>query len=181
MFSIKDTVLIVIDVQGRLAGLMYEKEPLFKNIRHIIRGCRILGIPVICTEQVPEKIGKTIFEVSEFLQDNDPVKKISFSCCGNEEFNRRLKTSNRRQILIAGIEAHVCVYQTVMDLCKSGYEVQVISDCISARSKKSLDIGIERMKNAGASLTSVEMILCELLRTAEHKNFKEILDILKSS
>lgn len=179
MLEMKNTVLIIVDVQGKLANLMHEKELLFLNIQRIIKGAKVLGIPVLWTEQNPEGLGPTIPEIAELLSGNQPISKIKFSCCGSDKFMGELKKIKRKQVLITGIETHICVYQTAAELLEAGYEVQVVSDAVSSRTKENKNIGLQRMRHAGATLTSVETALYELLRTAEGEKFKEILKIIK--
>lgn len=179
MFKIENTVLLIIDVQGKLVPLMPEKEELIRNIQGMIKGTRILGIPILWSEQVPEKIGDTISEVSELLKGIQPIEKVSFSCCLNKRFIEALNQLNRNQILVTGIETHVCVYQTVVDLIKEGFEVQVIVDAVSSRTMQNKQIGLERIKAVGGGLTSLETIACELLRTSTHQQFREVLEIIK--
>src|SRR3989338_8038589 len=116
MFSPEHSVLIVIDIQGKLARLIHAKDALFIQVAKLIRAATLLEVPVLVTEQVPAKIGKTIPEITTHLKEYHPIEKSSFSCCGDDEFNHKPKETGRRQVLIAGIEAHVCVYQTVCDL-----------------------------------------------------------------
>ena len=179
MLELNSTILIVIDVQGKLAQLMYEKDVLFNNLQKIIKGIQVLDIPIIWNEQIPEKLGPTILEIKNLLSDMKPLAKISFSCCGNENFRKKLETLNRKQVLVIGIETHVCVYQTVMDLLKLGYDVHVVADAVSSRTLENKQIGLEKMKELGANLTTVEMALFELLKVAEGVNFKEIIGIVK--
>ncbi len=168
MLNIDNAALVVIDVQSKLAQLMAEKETLFANLEKIIKGIQVLDIPIIWTEQVPKKLGPTLPEFSELLaQSGDPIAKSSFSCCGHTPFMDALKSLNRNQILLTGIETHVCVYQTALDLLEAGYKVQVVSDAVSSRTNANKQIGLARMKEAGAILTSTEMALFELLRVAE--------------
>jgi nicotinamidase-related amidase len=133
MLTLDNTVLVVIDVQDKLARVMYEKEVLFENLQKLVKGVQVLGIPIILTEQNPKGLGPTIPEVAHLLSGIQPIPKLSFSCCGDERFLRELEILNRKQVLIAGIEAHVCVYQTVMALLSLGYEVQVVADSVSSR------------------------------------------------
>jgi nicotinamidase-related amidase len=171
---------VVIDVQGKLAQLMYQKESLFANLKRMIQGARVLELPVLWTEQVPEKLGETTPEIRELLVEmGRPISKVSFSCCGNEPFMAQLKGLNRKQLLLAGIETHICVYQTALDLLRLDYEVQVVADAVSSRAAENRQIGLERMKEAGARLTSTEMALFELLRAAEGPRFKAITGIVK--
>ncbi len=179
MLTLENTVLTIIDVQGKLAQIMYDKNPLFANLQRIIRGAQTLNIPILWAEQIPEKLGPTVPEISNLLADQQPITKACFSCCGEERFMKNLKTLNRKQILITGIEAHVCVYQTVMDLLASGYEIHVLADAVSSRTLTNKEIGLNMMKEAGAKIQSVEMVLFELLKRAEGEHFKEIIKIVK--
>ncbi|MDI6783939.1 MAG: hydrolase [bacterium] len=179
MLKLENTLLIFVDVQGKLAQLMYQKETLFKNLQRIIKGAQILGIPILWVEQNPKGLGATIPEVAQLLINLQPISKLSFSCCGSQHFKRELKALNRNQILIAGIETHICVYQTAVDLLNSGYEIQVITDAVSSRTMENKQIGLEKIRDAGGTLTSVETALFELLKVAEGTKFKEILQIVK--
>ena len=179
MLSSDKAALVVIDIQGKLAQSMYRKELLFENLQKIIKGVQILEIPVIVTEQNPKGLGPTIPEIAALVAHFQPIPKFSFSCCGDERFTKELKALQRRQVLLAGIETHVCVYQTTVDLIASGYEVHVIADVVSSRTAENRDIGLQMMKDAGASITSVEAALFELLRVAEGPRFKEIIKVVK--
>lgn len=179
MLMLKKTALIIIDVQGKLAHLMYRKEALFENLQKIIKGAQILGIPILWLEQNPEGLGPTIPEVADLLSNTEPISKLSFSSCRNDRFMQALKALNRKEILIAGIETHVCVYQTAVDLVNLGYEVQIVADAVSSRTMENKKIGLQKMRDAGVSLTSTETALFELLKVAEGKQFKEILKVIK--
>jgi nicotinamidase-related amidase len=137
----------------------------------------ILGIPVILTEQIP--LGPTIPEIADLLPDASAISKDTFSCCASEPFMKAVQALNRRQILITGIEAHVCVYQTAMDLMKRGYEVHLAADAVASRTARNREIGIAKLLAAGAVLTSAEMALFELLKTAADPKAKELFKIIK--
>jgi nicotinamidase-related amidase len=177
--SIENTVLVIVDVQEKLWRVMYDKEKLLDNLQRLIRGIQVLGIPVIITEQYPQGIGPTVPEIAVLLRDNKPIAKLSFSCCGDTNFLKKLKAIDRKQVLITGIESHVCVYQTAIDLLKSGYEVQAVTECISSRTPENRQLGLQRIENAGGKLTGVEMALFELLKTAGSEQFKAISKIVK--
>ena len=179
MFTVDHAILLVVDVQGKLANLVHEKSKVHHNIIDLLEAAKILSLPILYTEQVPEKIGKTIPGIGKYFKKNPPVVKKSFSCCGSMEFLQKLNSFNRSQVIVCGIETHVCIYQTVIDLLDRRFKVQVVADAVSSRKKEDKDIALERMKMAGALLTSTEMITCELVRTSEHKNFKEIIKLLK--
>ena len=179
MLKKENTTLLIIDIQGKLAHLMHGKELLFKNVQKLIKGIQVLGIPILWVEQNPSGLGPTIPEIADILSNIQPISKMSFSSCRNDDFLQTLNALNRKQVLTAGIEAHVCVYQTAADLVDIGYEVQVVTDAISSRSVENKEIGLQRMRDSGVSLTSVETALFELLKVAEGEQFKEILKIVK--
>jgi nicotinamidase-related amidase len=175
----KETLLLIIDVQGRLAQSVFQPAALETNISKLARACAILDVPVLLTEQYPRGLGTTIDSLKELLPDNVPVEKISFSCCGTPEFMMQLRSFNRNDILVAGIEAHVCVYQTAVDLVEFGYDVHLVTDAVSSRTEENKLLGIRCIEKEGASLTSTEMAIFELLRVAEGERFKAISRIVK--
>jgi nicotinamidase-related amidase len=179
MLNEKDCCLVVVDVQGKLAGLMHDKETLFKNIRILIQAAKILDIPILWCQQVPAALGPTVPEIAELLGGCEPVNKSSFSCCGCEEFNSKLEELGRKQVLLCGIETHVCVYQTAVDLIERDYEVDVIADAVSSRTPDNKQIGLNRIAAEGARLSSTEMALFEILRTADHPQFKQVAKLVK--
>lgn len=179
MLDKNNVVLIIIDVQGKLSQIMYKKNELFENLQKMIRGAKVLDLPIIWNEQLPEKLGETAPEIKSLLTDMEPVTKECFSCWGEPNFVTKLQQLNRNQVLVMGIETHVCVYQTTADLLKHGYEVHVVSDAVSSRSKSDRKAGLGKMKDLGAQLTSVEMALFEMLTVAAGPQFKEIIKIVK--
>ncbi len=179
MLNPADTVSVCIDIQGNLAHAMHHKEHLFKNVSILLSGLRILGVPIILTEQNPEGLGPTIPEVAALIPNLTPISKMAFSCCDSVEFVHALEETKRKQILLAGIEAHVCVYQTAVDLIARGYAVEAVVDCISSRTAENKMVALEKLKAAGVQLTSAETVLFELLRTAESSAFREIVKIVK--
>lgn len=179
MLDRKNSLLLVVDVQGKLAHLMYEKERLFKSISTLIRGTRLLGLPLLVTEQVPEKLGKTVPEIAELIDDAEPIPKKSFSCLGSADFARALQATGRKSVILVGIECHVCVYQTARDLLAHHFHVQVVADAVSSRTVENRKIGLDRMQLAGAHVTSVEMLLFELMRVAEGEKFREIISLVR--
>jgi len=179
MLNIDKTVLVVIDVQEKLSCVMHEKEKLFKNLQKMIKGIQILDIPILVTEQNPNGLGPTAPDIAPLLTDTKPITKFSFSCCGEEPFMREIEKLNRKQILLTGIETHVCVYQTAVDLIEAGYEVHTVVDCVSSRTIENKNLALDKIKSEGARLTSVEIALFELLRTAKYPKFKEMSQIVK--
>lgn len=179
MLEIEKSCLVVIDVQGKLSQLMHCRAELFKNIRILIKASKLLAVPVIWCQQCPKALGPTVPEIAELLAEVEPIDKTDFSCCGVEEFNKKLNSLNRSQILLCGIEAHVCVYQTAIDLLEAGKQVNIIADAVSSRTAANKQIAIEKMRDKGVEIGSVEMVLFELLRTAEHPHFKAIAGLIK--
>jgi nicotinamidase-related amidase len=145
----------------------------------MVKGARIFGLPILWAEQNPDGLGPTIREIADLLPDEKPVSKFSFSCCGNEAFMKKLKAVNCKNMLVAGIEAHVCVYQTVADLVNLNFDVQVVADAVASRTPENRLIGLEKSKAAGAGWTSAETALFELLKDAGNDHFKEIIEVVK--
>ncbi|MHC4537340.1 MAG: hydrolase [Planctomycetota bacterium] len=179
MLNIQNCCLVVVDVQGKLAQLMYDKQVLFKNIQILIKTAKILNIPILWCQQCPDALGPTIHEIAQLLIDSEPIDKSAFSCCGNEKFNIKLNESKRQQVLLCGIETHVCIYQTAVDLFTKGFSVDVIADAISSRTPENKQIAINRMAAEGINISCTEMALFELLKTAEHPQFKQIAKLIK--
>lgn len=173
------TVMVLVDVQGKLARIMHDSAALAASLEKLVRGMNALKIPVIWVEQNPAGLGPTIPELSALLQGNKPLIKTAFGCCDDAAFMAALKACERKQVVLAGIEAHVCVFQTGVRLIESGYEVHLVSDGVSSRTGQNRRIGIERIRAAGATVTSVEMCLFELLHTSADPVFKDILNIVK--
>ena len=179
MLKIEDTLLMVIDVQEKLFPVIHEKEALLINLCKLAKGCRLLGIPALVTEQNPAGLGPTVSEIATLVPDAMKVVKFSFSCCAETGFIDQLKATGRRQILVCGIESHICVFQTASDLLGAGYEVQVVSDGVSSRTRKNKELALRRLAAEGATITGVEMALFELLRTAKAEQFKAISALVK--
>ncbi|MFC2005817.1 hydrolase [Chloroflexota bacterium] len=179
MLGIANTVLIVIDVQEKLSRVIYQRENLISNLQKMIQGIQVLEVPIIVTEQYPQGLGPTIQEISSLLTNIQPIPKVSFSCYGDEKFLHKFESLHRKQVLVCGIESHVCVYQTVSDLVSAGCETQLVTDAISSRTPENRQIGFDMMNQIGAHLTSTEAVLFELLRVAGGEKFKKISQIVK--
>ena len=180
MFRLDNTVLLVIDIQGKLATLMHEKDSLFSSVSTLIQGMKLMDVPIVWVEQLPDKLGKSIVEVSDHLSpDITPIPKHTFSCCKNEQFMDRFDAIGRKHVLLAGIESHICVYQTGMALLERGCEVQMVADCVSSRTAQNRQLGIDRICQAGGNVTSVEMIFFELLQKAEGDMFRQVVKLIK--
>jgi nicotinamidase-related amidase len=179
MLSRAAAVLVIIDIQGNLAQAMFDKDNLFANTIKLIKGFKVLNLPIIVTEQTPQKLGKTLPSIAAELEGITPIGKESFSCWLDARFREQLEALSRRHVVLLGIESHVCVYQTALDLISNGYTAHLVADAISSRTPENREIGINAMKSAGAHLTSTEMVLFELLRTAADSKAREIFKIVK--
>jgi len=179
MLEIQQCCLAVVDVQGKLAQLMHGREALFKNIQILVRAAKILEIPILWCQQCPDALGPTVPEIAQLLADIEPINKFSFSCCGDEQFNVGLKELARKQILLCGIETHVCIYQTAVDLLRQDFHVEVIADAVSSRALENKQIALNKLAVEGANITCTEMALFELLKTAEHPKFRQIATLIK--
>ena len=179
MLKKEDTLFVLVDVQGKLAKMVYESEQLIRNLKSLIQGLRIIGIPVVWLEQYPEGLGPTNEGLIEHLAGKEPIQKVTFDACKNSSFIEAVEETGRRQVLIGGIETHICVYQTAFGLQSLGYEVHVVADAVSSRTLANKEIGLNRMKSEGMTITSVEMALYELMQIAKGEEFKQILKLIK--
>jgi nicotinamidase-related amidase len=179
MLKIDNTALVIVDVQGKLATLMTNRDEFFRKMVMIARGAKILGLPILWNEQLPDKLGPTIPELKDALSGMNPLVKNTFSCCGNPDFVNALKKSNCNQVLLTGMETHVCVYQTAADLIADGFEMYLVADAVSSRTPEDRRIGIDAITAMGAKITSVEMCFFEMLKVAEGDKFKEIIKVVK--
>jgi nicotinamidase-related amidase len=177
--TLENSVFVLVDVQDKLAQVMHERGALFRNLGILVQGIRALEMPILWVEQIPGKMGDTIPELRHLLGGLAPIPKQSFSAWGEGAFAAALRESGRNQVLLAGIEAHVCVYQTAGDLVENGYRVDVVSDAVSSRTARNRAIGLQKAQSAGAGLTSVETCLFELMRTSTHPAFRTILGLVK--
>ncbi len=179
MLDIEHCCLIVVDVQGKLAELMHEKEILFRNVQILIKAAKILEIPILWCQQCPQSLGPTSPQIAELLAGCEPIDKATFSCAADEDFKAALAGLSRRQIILAGIETHVCIYQTAADLLAEGYSVDIVADAVSSRTLDNKQVALRRLSTQRANITSTEMALFELLKTADNPKFKQIAKLIK--
>jgi nicotinamidase-related amidase len=176
----EDTLAVIIDIQERLFPHIYDNEKLLDNSVKLISGLQTLEIPLVITEQYTKGLGKTLEPIVKQLETSyEPIEKIDFSCYGSSDFANLIKKHNKRNIIIFGIETHVCVLQTTLDLIENGYNPIIIEDCVSSRKINDKNIAIERMRQEGAIISSLESILFELCRKAGNDNFKSISKLVK--
>ena len=176
---IPECCLLVIDVQSRLLPVMHEPQTLLENLIKAIKGFQLLEIPILLTEQYPQGLGPTVPELRSLLSSQNPIEKNSFSCCNEEKFLTELRSLNRSQVVVCGIEAHICVCQTCLDLQNRGYEVFLLTDAIASRKNSDRELTLRVLEKEGINLTGVEMALFSLLETCRHPRFKEIAAVIK--
>ncbi|MFW5695733.1 MAG: isochorismatase family protein [Alkalispirochaeta sp.] len=175
-----NTVATIVDVQERLHPHMYDADRVLTKIRTLIGGLAVLEVPILATEQYPKGLGPTVEPVQDALGDQfTPIIKSAFSCCDEPAFSDRLGELGRRTVLIAGIEAHVCVLQTTLDLLESGYDPVVVLDATSSRNARDQEIAARRIEREGGRITSVESVLFEIARVSGTDQFKAISKLVK--
>ncbi len=176
----KNPYLVVIDVQEKLFPIMHEKETFLKNLQILIKGFQLFNLPILLTEQVPDKLGPTIEPIMSLLPDLKPISKSSFSCAGDVGFTWQAGSySSCDGVVLAGIETHVCVYQTERDLIHRGQHVEVVTDAVTSRDSNNHGIALDRIRNNGGFLTTVEMLLFSLQEKAEGDRFRELIKLVK--
>jgi nicotinamidase-related amidase len=173
------TVLVIIDIQSKLWNVMHEKSALLENAQKLVKAMRVLSVPIILTEQNPQGLGPTVPELMQCMPEVKAMPKFCFNCCQDSVFEKELGGLNRKQVLICGIETHICVHQTALELLKRGYEVQVVADAVASRVQTNKETALTRIQSEGAKLTVTEMAIFELLGTADSPLFKEILKVIK--
>jgi nicotinamidase-related amidase len=174
-----ETAAIVIDVQEKLFPLIHEHDQLAKNMSILIQGLKILGIPLLVTQQYTKGLGETISTIKEAIGDYRHIEKMSFSCCGDEGFMSELKKLNKKNVILMGIESHVCVLQTALDLIAENFQPVLIEDCVSSRKPNDKRIAVKRIKQAGAIVSTYESILFELTEVSGTDLFKSIVKLVK--
>lgn len=175
-----NAVLVVIDIQERLVPAMPQKVylRLRDTVEMLVSGAELLGVPVVATEQYPKGIGHTVPELANACK-NTLIEKVSFGCCGEPNFLAALKDLGRSQVIIAGMEAHVCVYQTVLGLLEDGYHVHLLRDAICSRNKTDYLAGVDNAAQAGAVVTTAETVLFQMLQKSTHEQFRAVSKLVK--
>ena len=173
--------LIVVDIQQKLLPPIFNKEMLVKNSQLLVRLAKILSIPIMMTTQYSKGLGATVPEVASLLPEVTAIDKLEFGCFGSDVFRAGLKAlpGNRNTLLLCGMETHICVMQTALGALNDGYLVHVASDAVSSRAEWNWRVGLDRMRAAGAVISSTEMMMYELLRCSGTAEFKEMLSSLK--
>ena len=177
--TVEKTSAIIIDLQERLVPHMYEKETLLDRCSVLLRGLAVLNVPVLLTEQYPEGLGETVEPIRSISSGSRPLRKTAFSCCDEPSVIAQLEEVPTSTVLVAGIETHVCVLQTALDLKASGYDPVIVADAVSSRREDDRKVALQRVVQEGCRLTTVESVLFELLRTSRHAAFKTISQLVK--
>jgi nicotinamidase-related amidase len=170
---------LVIDMQERLFPVMFNSDQLLPRVQILVEGLKVLKIPMLVTEQYPKGLGPTLDPLVKALGRPEIIEKLSFSCCGEPGFISSLEKLGKSRVIICGIEAHVCVLQTVIDLVEKGFKPVVVADCISSRNPDDKAVALERMHSEGALITTSESLLFELTVEAGSQQFKSISRLVK--
>jgi len=176
------TALVVIDVQERLFPAMDSdhREEVMRNIKVLAAAARRLQLPTVVTEQYPKGLGHTLQELREALPAGvEPIEKVAFSCWGVESVRARLTATGARQLLLGGIEAHVCVLMSALDLLAEGYGVHVVADAVTSRTQANWRLAMAQLRQAGAVVTTTETVLFQLLRQADTDDFRELARLIR--
>jgi nicotinamidase-related amidase len=175
----KECIFVFIDIQEKLFPYVKNNTPCLDNLKKLIKLADITNIPILLTEHYPKGLGSTVPELKKNLTSYHPIEKITFSAFRCNEFVKKIKKYNARTLVICGIESHICIEQTVLDGLELGYDIHVISDGISSRKKTNHEVGLRKMQQCGAIISSTEMAIYEILERADTPEFKKILPVLK--
>ena len=174
-----DVAVVLVDVQEKFVPMLFQRERMVRNCTLLIKAARVMGLPIVVAEQYPQGLGQTVPELREAMGRIKPIEKMTFSTFGCGEFASALEETERNQLLICGIESHVCVIQTVMDALERDYEVFVSMDAVTSRTQLNWEAGVRRVRSLGGILVTTEMAIFELLHTAEAPEFREVQGFIK--
>jgi nicotinamidase-related amidase len=175
----ENTGLLIIDVQEKLMQVMGQRQRITDNITKLVLLSKLFDFPVILTEQYPKWLGPTTPEVAESLPAYQPISKLHFNCCDVDAFNHRLDSEGLSNVIITGVESHICVFQTCASILDKGYRVHVPQDAVDSRTDENWRVGLDLMKQAGAVITSTETIIYQILKKAGTNEFKQMLKIIR--
>jgi len=177
--TVENSIGVVLDLQSKLFPYIHESEKLLKNAEILIEGLKELNVKLVVTQQYTKGLGGTLDSLNSIIGEYKHIEKTAFSCCGEPEFNEKLADAAKKFVIITGIETHVCVLQTAIDLLSKGYIPVIVEDCVSSRNINDKNMAIERMRQAGAYITTYESILFELLEKSGTDTFKAISKLVK--
>ena len=180
VLDVNKAAIVVVDLQEAFRQPIFEFDKIVARTAVVVQAAKLLGVPVLATEQYPQKLGATVPEIKSVLPEGVAVvDKTAFSCCGAGVFMEQLERLRRKQVILCGIEAHVCMSQTAHDLLAAGYQVHVLEDCTSSRTPQNREIGLSKMRRSGALPSSSEMALFELMVDSKHEQFRTISKLVK--
>lgn len=179
MINEKNSLLMVIDVQEKLLPVIDEYEKMTKRIIETIDAAKEIDIPMILTEHFPDKLGRTDPKIRDYFSEDRIYSKTIVSCCGDETIRNFAKNSDKTEFILIGIEAHICVFQTAMDLLELGKKVYIVEDATSSRDPKSKEIAFQRLRQHGAEIINFEMLIFEWVRGGQHPNFRSMIKRIK--
>ena len=179
MINISDSLALFVDMQERMMPAINNHEEVIRRACILARGARLLGLPVLAARQYPKGLGETVAPLLEALGEHDVTDKTAFSCLGDEILRNKIAAAGRKNVLVAGVESHICVLQTVLDLLEGGYNVYLAADCCGSRKESDRGYAEWRMALAGAKMTTVESVLFELMTHKDHPARKDIQALIK--
>ena len=180
MFDTENSLLVIVDVQQKLMNVMSNSESCLAKVRLLANSAALMNVPVIVTEQYPKGLGPTVDAVREVLAENTPfIEKSAFSCCGADEFNTKIQQSERKNIILCGVESHVCVLQTAVTLLNRGYNVILAADAAGSRNENDKALALSFLRHEGVKVLSTESIVFALLKDSKHPSFKAVSALLK--
>lgn len=174
-----DSCLVIVDMQEPFLQSMFDRTMVEQGVQKLVSAANILGIPTLATVQNKKRMGDTVSSILEHIPSVEAVEKMSFSCCGDDVFKRQLESLGKRTVILCGVETHICVNQTALDLLGDGYKVHVPADAVNSRTQGNWRVGLDKMSGAGVIITSVETVIFELLGSAGTDEFRQILKIVK--
>lgn len=174
-----ESVVVVVDLQDQFLKVIPDRETITHRAAFLVSAANIMGVPVLATTQYAERMGSHDPKIAEVLR-GPTFDKRAFSCCGSEEFVSALEKSGRRQIVLVGVETHICITQTALDLLEEDYDVFLCLDAVSSRLEEATKVGVKRLRDVGVEVCHTESVVYEWMETSEHEKFKEVLGVVKS-
>jgi nicotinamidase-related amidase len=174
-----ESVLLIVDIQERLAATMEMRDAVINNCLHLIELAKMQNIPIVVTEQYPRGLGQTAAEIRDAVTVYQPIEKLAFNCCGEPAFMNAIKALNKKTVILTGMETHVCVLQTCVSLLEKGFNVHLVQDGVCSRTKENWKVGTAFMRDAGAIVTCTETVMFQLLQVAGTEEFKAISKRIK--
>lgn len=179
LLDVNDSCLVAVDIQAKLNPVMFDPARAPAGAAKLLKGAEILGVPALISEQYPKGVGATVDELQDLMPAGCPIEKNSFSCMADHDFAERLAGFGKQQVVVCGIEAHICVLQTTFQLLDAGAQVYVVADATASRREEDHRAALERIRDAGGWVVTVEMVLFEWLKHSGTPEFKQISQLIK--